>query len=883
MAMFKGFKPQGMQKIASRMGYAGRMEEFDSYLQQNPDKQREMLVFQEKAQEMARGGSVVRMAEGGTPLYGTVGTSSASMVTAPGFDPKFEGRNAQDYGQQNQIPTFDYLYSQRPGGLIGDDFEFYRPKPGETLYRTGDLARAENPDTYPQFGGIYSAVEPVQGGQYAMTNTGERVTVPLGFFGTAPGGNRFQTAIEQRTAPYTPESPPPPQLVDPRDAVSPQTPLPQETQPTPIQTQPAPSQQAYVPTLGESAGQIPAYGTAGAPKSIGEVGTNLAQTGAIPVGAVTQPELTATNQQQIIDTTTGQLTSTPVAPTYGAETAGAIAPTSVTSTAMDAVQAAPAVQTAIQTNQAAQANVADPRAQVLAAQQTASSVSNLQSAQGTATLINNPVQRQIQSGELISGGAANAQTASNFTEQIQSATATPSEKATVQGQLATLTANFDATNPPAWAAGAIRGVQAMMQQRGLGASSMAGQALIQGVFESALPIAQADAQVTAQFEAQNLSNRQQRAMLAAQQRATFIGQEFDQAFQTRVANASKIGDIANMNFTSDQQVMLENSRATNTMNLNNLGNRQAMVIAEASALANMDLSNLSNSQQASVQNASNFLQLDMANLTNEQQTALFNAQAINQSILTDQAAQNAANQFNATSQNQVDQFMSTLANQVAQFNSTQTNAQNQFNAGELNTLSRFNAEVSNQRDQFNAQNQLAIAQNNAVWRREIATADTATINRANELNAKAVLDVSNTQYDNLWNFYADTMEWAWRSAEGEQDRNTELAKANIDADARAAVAAENAGAKGASAIGSLVGTLGSAYISSKFGVGCWVAREVYGKYNPQWFMFRLWMKKRAPSWLYNLYGKYGESFASFISNKPLIKKGIKYFMNRVKL
>jgi len=58
MAMFKGFKPQGMQKIASKMGYAGRMEEFDSYLQQNPDKQREMITYQGKAQEMARGGSV---------------------------------------------------------------------------------------------------------------------------------------------------------------------------------------------------------------------------------------------------------------------------------------------------------------------------------------------------------------------------------------------------------------------------------------------------------------------------------------------------------------------------------------------------------------------------------------------------------------------------------------------------------------------------------------------------------------------------------------------------------------------------------------------------------------------------------------------------------
>ena len=49
----------------------------------------------------------------------------------------------------------------------------------------------------------------------------------------------------------------------------------------------------------------------------------------------------------------------------------------------------------------------------------------------------NPVQRQIQSGELISG-AANAETASTYAEQIQAATATPTEQATVQGQLASL-------------------------------------------------------------------------------------------------------------------------------------------------------------------------------------------------------------------------------------------------------------------------------------------------------------------------------------------------------------------------------------------------------------------------------------------------------------
>ena len=78
---------------------------------------------------------------------------------------------------------------------------------------------------------------------------------------------------------------------------------------------------------------------------------------------------------------------------------------------------------------------------------------------------------------------------------------------------------------------------------------IAGQALVQAAMESALPIAQADATMIAQFEAQNLSNRQQRVMLAAQQRAEFMGMEFTQEFQARVQNAAKISDIANMNFT----------------------------------------------------------------------------------------------------------------------------------------------------------------------------------------------------------------------------------------------------------------------------------------------------------------------------------------------
>ena len=516
----------------------------------------------------------------------------------------------------------------------------------------------------------------------------------------------------------------------------------------------------------------------------------------------------------MITPTTGQLTSTPVAPTYGADTSQAQTPAQVTSTSMDAAQASTEVQNALQANQAAQTDASDTKAQVVAAQQTATSVANVTAAQGNAIKLDNPVTRQIQTGELIDG-VADAEKAKAFTEQVQAATSTPSQQATVAGQLASLTANFDATNPPAWAAGALRGVQAMMQQRGIGASSMAGQAMVQAALESALPIANADAQTVRAFEMQNLSNRQARAMLAAQQRATFLGLEFDQDFQARVQNSAKIADIANRNFTSEQAIALENSRTANTVNLNNLSNKQGVVMAEASALAQMDSANLNARQQSAVQNANNFLQLDMANLTNEQQTALFNAQATNQSLLTDQAATNASRQFNATSQNQVDQFMSTLSNNVSQFNATQNNAQDQFNAGELNTLSRFNTEVRNQRDQFNAQNQLAIAQNNAVWRREIATADTAALNRANELNAKAVLDISDTAYNNLWSFYSDTIEWAWKSAESEQDRINALAVAEVSKEAQEYASNASKAAAGKQALGSMMGTIGAAIIGIK--------------------------------------------------------------------
>jgi len=406
-----------------------------------------------------------------------------------------------------------------------------------------------------------------------------------------------------------------------------------------------------------------------------------------------------------------------------------------------------------------------------------SKVMDLKTEDGVATVMDNPVKREIKEGEIITG-VADAEKAAIFTEEIQAATATPLEKATVKGQLTDLMADFEGGETPAWASGALRNASAQMAQRGLGASSMAGQALVQAAMEAALPIAMQDAQTNVSFEMTNLSNRQQRAMLAAQQRAAFIGQEFDQAFQARVQNSARIADIANANFTADQSVALENSRNANSVNLANISNKQALIMAQAAAISQLDMKNLSNEQQAAVQNAQSFLAMDMANLSNSQQTEMFKSQSIIQSILTDTAATNASNQFNASSENQTKQFMANMKTQVDQFNATQTNTTNQFNAGADNAAKTFNAQVENQRNQFNAQNALVIAQANAQWRQNTQTINTAAQNEANMQAAQTANAFTQSTLDQIWQRERDIMDYAFKGSESSKTRSLDLVLAD---------------------------------------------------------------------------------------------------------
>jgi len=302
---------------------------------------------------------------------------------------------------------------------------------------------------------------------------------------------------------------------------------------------------------------------------------------------------------------------------------------------------------------------------------------------------------------------------------VTAQTGTVSTDSTVRGQLASLQSDVEtavaAGDPlPVWARGAAKATEAAMANRGMSQSSMAAEALAEGIMNSAIPIAKADADTYKQMIFQNLANN----------------------------------------------------------------------------------------QQAAITNAQAYLQLDMANLSNNQQASLQNLNTRQSFLLSDQAAANAAFQFNATSQNQVNQFYDSMSSQMAEQNAARAdamgkyansetnkisslNAQNsvavqQANAERESSINQFNATIDNQRDQFNVNNQREIDQSNVVWRRGINTANTAAVNATNQANAQNLLGLSNWAMSAAWQQWRDEASWVNTASENAQNRNHNLAMAALE-------------------------------------------------------------------------------------------------------
>jgi hypothetical protein len=253
---------------------------------------------------------------------------------------------------------------------------------------------------------------------------------------------------------------------------------------------------------------------------------------------------------------------------------------------------------------------------------------------------------------------------------------------------------------PAFAAPAVRAVEQMLQERGIGRSSIAGADLTNAIIQSAIPLA-----------SQNAQSLQRRSEI-------------------------------------------------------NLNNRQQIVVQ---------------------------------NLNNDQQAAMANAQFQQQVLLSDQSAENAGRHFNATSENQTNQFMTNLSSNIKLTNAARLDAMEQFNVSAENAMGQFNEQVKFSRDQFNVQNATAISQSNLQWRRQVATASTATENQANFTNAQNAFNRTNAALAFTWQEARDLADQQWKGLENNLDRvlnyETSIEVAKINARSRLDVGAQSAAAQ----------------------------------------------------------------------------------------
>ena len=364
------------------------------------------------------------------------------------------------------------------------------------------------------------------------------------------------------------------------------------------------------------------------------------------------------------------------------------------------------------------------------------------------------------------------------------------EEALVSTQLNNLLNGIEEGVIPPWAAPAVASVEQMLAQRGMSASSVGRDALVNTIIGASIPLAQANAQAIQASVSQQKNIEAQAELTNAQFRQ-----------QTAMDNANKVFQMDMAQFTSDQQIALSNSKFLQTVSLTNTNNEQQAVLQEASLMAQRNLAEADQNTKLGITNAQAFLQMDMTNLSNEQQSYVLKAQMEQQRMLSNQGAVNAALQFNATSENQTNQFMAQLATNVELNNAQRADAMNQFNVTQKNQAfaqeyqsqaeaEKFNAQLAAQTDQFNAQqefarqqfnaqNSLVIEQSNVQWRRDITKADTAIQNQINMQNAQNNFAMSQAAQAQLWQELRDEFDYIFKASENAQNRKTNIAVAGL--------------------------------------------------------------------------------------------------------
>ena len=261
------------------------------------------------------------------------------------------------------------------------------------------------------------------------------------------------------------------------------------------------------------------------------------------------------------------------------------------------------------------------------------------------------------------------------------------ERGTIRYQMGQLmSALEEGGEMPPWASPAVRKVGAIMQARGLGASSMASAAITQAVMESGIAIAAQDANKYSTIQLQNLNNKQQTALTNAATYAAMDKANLSARLQSAVTNAQSLLSVDTANLTAQQQ--------TNTLNYNALTQSLFKDAAEENARREF--------------NAKNDLQVQefFAELGSQVETANANRTA-------------AINQFNVGEANAMNQFNASMQDARDKFNSNMQYAIDQSNVNWRRQVNTADTAIQNETNRINVQNLFNMNQSalNALWQK----------------------------------------------------------------------------------------------------------------------------------------------------------------------
>ena len=258
---------------------------------------------------------------------------------------------------------------------------------------------------------------------------------------------------------------------------------------------------------------------------------------------------------------------------------------------------------------------------------------------------------------------------------------------TVRGQLGLLFNSIqEGQELPAWAAGPVRAASAIMQKRGLGASSMAAAAITQAIYEAGVPIAAADAKTYSTMELANLTNTQ----------------------QTSLQNAMTYAAMDKANLNSRLQSAVNNAKSFLSMDMANLDAKQKTNVLNTQAQVQTLLSDQSQ------ENASR-----QFNAKSTQQTMEFFAELGTQIDNANATRVAAMRQFNTSEENSVLKFKSQMEDSRDKFNSNMYAQINQANANWRRQINTENTARQNEVNRINAQNLLNLSSSaqEQLWQR----------------------------------------------------------------------------------------------------------------------------------------------------------------------